>query len=94
MISECSVNDHSICEFNIFNEITQLWGRFLSYIFIFLVGRSLCDKEKDCKKKRGIAEFDAVLGDIKLIVKLKGSCCIEIDFSLNVLSVACFLSVL
>ena len=80
MISECSVNDHSICEFNIFNVITQLLGRFLSYIFIFLVGRSLCDKEKDCKEKRRIAEFDAVLGDIELIVKLKGSSCIEIDF--------------
>ena len=80
MISECSVNDHSICEFNIFNVIIQLLGRFLSYIFIFLVGRSLCDKEKDCKEKRRIAEFDAVLGDIKLIVKLKGSSCIEIDF--------------
>lgn len=80
MISECSVNDHSICEFNIFNEITQLLGWFLSYIFIFLVGRSLCDKEKNCKEKRGIAEFDAVLGVIKLIVKLKESSCIEIDF--------------
>jgi len=82
LILERSVNEHPICEFNIFNVITQLLGRFLSYIFIFLVGRSLCDKEKDCKEKRGIAEFDAVLDDIKLIVKLKGSSCIEIDFLL------------
>ena len=31
-------------------------------------------------RRKGSAEFDAVLGDIKLIVKLKGSSCIEIDF--------------